>query len=262
MPLILAIDQGTTSTRAILFGADTVGRGRGPAGVPAAFPGLRLGRARARGPLVDDARDLPGRARAGRRRRAGTSPRIGITNQRETTLVWDRDTGQADRTAPSSGRTGARRTLCARLKADGPRGRWSPARTGLLLDPYFSGTKLAWLLDNVPGARARAERGELAFGTVDSWLLWRLTGGRRARHRRHQRLAHAALRHPPRRLGRRAARRSSACRARCCRRCATARPTSATTDAGPVRRRRSRSAASPATSRRRRSARPASRPAW
>jgi glycerol kinase len=113
--------------------------------------------------------------------RAGIAGRevaaVGITNQRETTLVWDRATGvpihraivwQCRRTAPA----------CDRLRADGlePTVR---ERTGLVLDAYFSGTKIAWLLDHVPGARARAARGQLAFGTVDSWLLWKLTGGRR-----------------------------------------------------------------------------------
>ncbi len=101
---------------------------------------------------------------------------VGLTNQRETTLLWDRRTGtplhraivwQDRRTAP----------LCDRLRADGLE-ELVRERTGLLLDPYFSGTKLRWLLDTVPGARTRAGRGELAFGTVDAWLLWKLTGGR------------------------------------------------------------------------------------
>jgi glycerol kinase len=101
---------------------------------------------------------------------------VGITNQRETTIVWERATGrpihdaivwQDRRTAP----------ICAALRERGVEPRVSAA-TGLLLDPYFSGTKVAWLLDSVPGARARAERGELAFGTVDTYLLWRLTGGK------------------------------------------------------------------------------------
>jgi glycerol kinase len=100
---------------------------------------------------------------------------IGITNQRETTVLWDRRTGvpvaraivwQDRRTAP----------LCERLRAQGLETEVA-ARTGLLLDPYFSGTKLAWLLDSDPGLRSRAERGELAFGTIDSWLVWQLTGG-------------------------------------------------------------------------------------
>ena len=100
---------------------------------------------------------------------------IGITNQRETTIIWDRATGEAIYPANV---WQDRRTAeaCARLLADGA-GPMIAARTGLLLDPYFSATKVAWILDNLPGARARAGRGELAFGTVDSFLLWHLTGG-------------------------------------------------------------------------------------
>src|SRR2546430_3560212 len=101
---------------------------------------------------------------------------VGITNQRETTIVGDRTTGapihraivwQCRRTAP----------FCERLRADGLES-LVRERTGLVLDAYFSGTKIRWLLDEVPGARKRAEAGELAFGTVDAWLLWKLTGGR------------------------------------------------------------------------------------
>ncbi len=112
--------------------------------------------------------------------RAGVEPSalagLGITNQRETTLVWSRTTGrpihnaivwQDRRTAP----------LCAELKERGCETLVS-TRAGLLLDPYFSATKIAWILDNVPDARAEAERGELAFGTVDSFLVWRLTNGK------------------------------------------------------------------------------------
>src|SRR5204863_9856669 len=101
---------------------------------------------------------------------------IGITNQRETTILWDRQTGepihnaivwQDRRTAP----------MCQELKEVGAES-LVRERTGLVIDPYFSGTKIAWLLDQIPGARARAERGELAFGTVDTWLVWQLTGNR------------------------------------------------------------------------------------
>src|SRR3954454_5929608 len=101
---------------------------------------------------------------------------IGITNQRETTLVWDRRDGRPIHNAIV---WQDRRTadLCAKLRAEGAEPLVA-ARTGLLLDPYFSGTKIAWLLDKVPGARAKAEAGHLAFGTVDTWLLWNLTGGR------------------------------------------------------------------------------------
>ena len=125
---------------------------------------------------------------------------IGITNQRETTVVWDRATGQAVHRAIV---WQDRRTadICAKLKAEGHEPAIS-AKTGLIIDPYFSGTKVAWILDHVPGARERAGRGELLFGTVDCYLLWRLTGWPGARHRRHQRLAHAAVQHPHRRMGR------------------------------------------------------------
>ncbi|MDI3260794.1 MAG: FGGY family carbohydrate kinase [Sinobacteraceae bacterium] len=101
---------------------------------------------------------------------------LGITNQRETTLIWERAGGrpihpaivwQDRRTAP----------WCAQ-HGGAERDRWLQAKTGLLLDPYFSATKIGWLLDHVPGARARARTGELAFGTVDTWLLWKLTGGK------------------------------------------------------------------------------------
>ena len=101
---------------------------------------------------------------------------IGITNQRETTFVWDRATGKAvHRAIVWQDRRTAE--ICAQLKADGHEQVIS-AKTGLIIDPYFSGTKIAWILDHVPGARERAERGELMFGTVDSYLLWRLTGGK------------------------------------------------------------------------------------
>jgi glycerol kinase len=101
---------------------------------------------------------------------------VGVTNQRETTVLWDRRSGEPVHNAIvwQDRRTAA---MCERLAADGL-GPLVRERTGLVLDPYFSGTKIAWLLDHVDGLRARAERGEIAFGTVDSWLVWRLTGGR------------------------------------------------------------------------------------
>ena len=170
---ILSIDQGTTSSRAILF---DIG------GLP-----LKTAQKEHRqiypqdGWVEHDAQEIwAATLSVGREALAGTSPgdvaAIGITNQRETTLLWDRETGQPVHNAIvwQDRRTAS---VCARLRGEG----FEPsvaAKTGLLLDPYFSGTKLAWLLDNVPGARARAERGELAFGTIDSWLVFRLTGGR------------------------------------------------------------------------------------
>src|SRR5262245_37253353 len=119
---------------------------------------------------------VAGEALAGAHLRAGDIAAIGSTNQRETTVVWDRKTGApiANAIVWQDRRTAA---ACDRLRADGAEALFRD-RTGLVLDAYFSGTKLAWLLDHVDGARARAERGELAFGTIDSWLIWKLTDGR------------------------------------------------------------------------------------
>jgi glycerol kinase len=174
MDYILALDQGTTSSRAILF--DAAGRVRGTAQQEFRqhFPQP--------GWVEHDAAEIWSTqlevARAVLRRTGVDAARvaaIGITNQRETTVLWDRATGVP--VAPAivwqDRRTAAR---CDALRERG----WAPRiqkTTGLVLDAYFSATKLAWLLDHVPGARARAERGELAFGTVDSWLIWNLTGG-------------------------------------------------------------------------------------
>ena len=172
---VLALDQGTTSSRAILFDR----RGRALASAQEEFrqhyprPGWVEHEP---ADLWDTTRRvaLTVLQRAGVR--GGDVAAVGIANQRETTLLWDRATGrplhraivwQDRRTAPA----------CASLERRGLGGLFRK-RTGLLLDPYFSGTKLAWLLDHVPGARRRAARGELAFGTVDTWLLWKLTGGR------------------------------------------------------------------------------------
>jgi glycerol kinase len=172
---VLAIDQGTTSTRAMLFRADMSVAALAQQEFPQHFP--------ADGEVEHAPEDLwtttveTGRAAM---RQAGAGARdiaaIGITNQRETTLLWERASGKPlHRAIVWQDRRTA--DLCARLRADGHEATVS-AKTGLLLDPYFSGSKLAWLLDNVPGARDLAARGELAFGTVDTYLLWRLTGGR------------------------------------------------------------------------------------
>ncbi|HEY5929168.1 MAG TPA: glycerol kinase GlpK [Burkholderiales bacterium] len=175
MKAILALDQGTTSSRAIVF--DQAGNALGLAQqeLTQIFPqsgwveqdpeeiwSTQIATARAAIAQAGiDARDIAG---------------IGITNQRETTVLWERATGkplfnaivwQDRRTA----------SLCEQLRAQGIEALFT-GRTGLLLDAYFSGTKLRWLLDNIEGARYRAENGELAFGTVDSWLIWNLTGGR------------------------------------------------------------------------------------
>lgn len=174
MTYILAIDQGTTSSRAILFDA-----GLKPVAVAQQefrqiFPQsgwVEHDPADLWQSVLSCAREVLGKAGVA----ATEVAAIGITNQRETTVVWDRATGvplynaivwQDRRTAG----------FCAELRAEGFE-EVITARTGLLADPYFSGTKLRWILDTVPGARGRAEAGELAFGTVDSWLIWNLTGG-------------------------------------------------------------------------------------
>jgi glycerol kinase len=175
MRAILALDQGTTGSTALVVGEDGAVLGRGYRELPQHYPQP--------GWVEHDPGEIwTTQLEAARTAlsAAGLAPRdlaaIGITNQRETTLLWDRRTGepvhraivwQCRRSAP----------LCERLRAEGlePMVR---ARTGLVLDAYFSGTKIAWLLDTRPELRARAARGELAFGTVDTWLLWRLTGGR------------------------------------------------------------------------------------
>jgi glycerol kinase len=171
---ILAIDQGTTSSRAIIFDANTAIIAVAQQEFPQHFP--------ASGWVEHEPEDLwdttlavcrEAMAKAGVK--AVDLAGVGITNQRETTLVWDRKTGKAiHRAIVWQDRRTAER--CAALKAEGHEPLVAQ-KTGLLLDPYFSGTKIAWILDHVPGARARAEKGELAFGTVDSFLLWRLTGG-------------------------------------------------------------------------------------
>ena len=172
---VLAIDQGTTSTRAILFRGNTSIAVVAQQEFPQHFP--------ADGEVEHEPDDLWSSTLATCRavlHQAGASASdiaaIGIANQRETTVLWDRASGRPMHRAIV---WQDRRTadLCVRLKAAGHESLFT-AKTGLLLDPYFSGTKLVWLLDNVPGARDRAARGELAFGTVDTYLLWRLTGGR------------------------------------------------------------------------------------
>jgi glycerol kinase len=172
---ILVIDQGTTSTRAMIFGSDAAPVAAAQEEFRQIFPRggwvehdpediWRSTLATAREALRKA--DLPASALAG----------LGIANQRETTLVWNRVTGRPIHNAIvwQDRRTAA---LCADLKARGCEPMIAE-RTGLLLDPYFSATKIAWILDNVAGARAQAERGELAFGTVDAFLMWRLTNGK------------------------------------------------------------------------------------
>ena len=169
MPHVIAIDQGTTSSRAIRFGPDMTPEATAQEEFAQHYPRS--------GWVEHDAADLWETARRCLDRLDPDDvAAIGITNQRETTLLWDRDTGsplhraivwQDRRTAD----------LCARLREQGHEEAVTAA-TGLLLDPYFSGTKLAWLLDHVEGAREAARSGRLAFGTVDAWLVWQLTGGK------------------------------------------------------------------------------------
>jgi glycerol kinase len=172
---ILAIDQGTTSSRAIVFDAGMKMISSAQEEIKQSYPQpgwvehdpneiwtsvvgtARQALANANIPLTDIAA-------------------IGITNQRETTVVWERKSGRAlNKAIVWQDRRTAE--VCDSLKADGYEKLFS-AKTGLLLDPYFSGTKLRWLLDNVDGLRERAEAGEVCFGTVDSWLIFNLTGGR------------------------------------------------------------------------------------
>ena len=175
MTYILAIDQGTTSSRAIVFNDKGRNCGTGQREFTQHYPDD--------GWVEHDPEEIWETTLASCREAiekagisAGDLAGIGITNQRETTLLWDRQTGKAVYPAIvwQDRRTAE---LTAKLKSQGLESTVSK-RTGLLLDPYFSGSKLAWILDNVPGVRQRAEAGELAFGTVDTFLLWRLTGGK------------------------------------------------------------------------------------
>ena len=176
MKYILSLDQGTTSSRAILFDHDGQVAGTASREFPQIYPRS--------GWVEHDPFDiLTSQLSSAVEVMAKTSARprdvvaLGITNQRETTIVWDRETGrpvynaivwQDSRTAP----------LTKRLYDEGAE-KTVREKTGLLLSPYFSASKIAWILDNVEGVRARAEQGKLAFGTVDSWLVWNLTSGKR-----------------------------------------------------------------------------------
>ena len=175
MSYLLAIDQGTTSSRALLFRSDLTLAALAQREFRQIFP--------ASGWVEHDPEDIWSTVLETCRealRNAGAQARdiaaIGVTNQRETTIVWDRRTGKAIHNAIV---WQDRRTadVCRALKEAGCE-ETIARKTGLLADPYFSGAKIAWMLDHVEGARAKAERGELAFGTVDSFLVWRLTGGR------------------------------------------------------------------------------------
>jgi len=171
---VLALDQGTTSSRALLFDQELSVRAVAQREFDQFFPQP--------GWVEHDPEQIAFSQIAVARaalEKAGASAKdvaaIGITNQRETTIVWNRETGQPIHNAIV---WQDRRTadFCERLRSDG----YAPLiqqRTGLLIDAYFSATKICWMLENVPGARALAEAGKLAFGTVDSWLVWKLTGG-------------------------------------------------------------------------------------
>jgi len=173
---ILALDQGTTSSRSIVFGRD----GRSIATAQQEFPQIlpSPGHVEHDPEAIWQSQLATARAAMEKAKLAARDiAAIGITNQRETTVLWDRDTGRPVANAIVwQSRISA--GVCERLKADGLEPMFRQ-RTGLLLDPYFSGTKIAHLLETIPGLRSRAERGEVLFGTVDSFLIWRLTGGRR-----------------------------------------------------------------------------------
>jgi len=172
---ILAIDQGTTGTRAVLLNREGEVMAKFYQGFTQYFPRA--------GWIEHDPEEIwrvTYQVIEGALSKAKISgsdiAAIGITNQRETTILWDKDSGrplyraivwQCRRTTP----------LCDKLKADGLEGTIKD-KTGLLIDPYFSATKIRWILDNIPGVRERAKRGKVLFGTVDSWLLWKLTGGK------------------------------------------------------------------------------------
>lgn len=174
MTYLLALDQGTSSSRSIVFDENGHIVALAQQELPQIYPKpgwvehdpMEIWRTQ-----LATAREALAKAKL----KAGDIRALGITNQRETTVVWNRKTGQPihhaivwqDRRAEAT---------CARLREDG-KADLIQAKTGLLVDAYFSGTKLKWLLDNVPRARQQAARGELAFGTIDSWLMWQLTGG-------------------------------------------------------------------------------------
>ncbi len=175
MSYVLSLDQGTTSSRSILFGKD----GRAIASAQQEFPQILP----SPGHVEHDPEAIwqsqlgtAQRVLADAKLTAKDVAAIGITNQRETTVLWEKATGKPVANAIVwQSRISA--SICERLKAAGHEPLYRE-KTGLLLDPYFSGTKIAHLLENIPGLKARAEKGEILFGTVDSFLVWRLTGGK------------------------------------------------------------------------------------
>ncbi len=174
MTALLAIDQGTTSTRAIVFDRSGAKRATAQRELPQHFP--QPGQVEHDAERIwEDTLTCVREALKTAGLDASGIAAMGITNQRETTVVWDRASGKPIHRAIvwQDRRTSS---FCQQHQDRSP---WLNERTGLLLDPYFSATKIAWILDKVPGARQRAEAGELAFGTIDSWLLWKLSGGKR-----------------------------------------------------------------------------------
>ncbi len=177
MKYILALDQGTTSSRALLLGRDGLVHGLAQAPFRQLFPKpgwVEHDPVEIWSSQLGVATEVLAQADA----TADSVAAIGITNQRETTIVWDRKTGEpiANAIVWQDRRTSA---FCDQIRAGGHEARIQQ-KTGLVVDAYFSASKIRWLLDNVPGAKERGRRGELAFGTVDSWLIWKLTAG--ARH--------------------------------------------------------------------------------
>jgi glycerol kinase len=175
MKVVLALDQGTSSSRAIVFDRNARMLGVAQKELTMHYPSP--------GWVEQDPQEIwstqlevAREALAAAKISVGDVAAAGIANQRETTVLWDRETGQPVHHAIvwQDRRTAAN---CDRLREQGVEALVT-GRTGLLLDPYFSGTKLQWMLDNLDGVRARAEAGLLAFGTVDAWLIWNLTGGR------------------------------------------------------------------------------------
>jgi glycerol kinase len=171
---VLAIDNGTTSTRAILFDHNANKIASGQKETTQILPKAGWVEHDAL-EIWNNTREVINQAVSGARTRASDIAAIGITNQRETTVVWDKATGtpvynaivwQDTRTTPIVD------ALAAKHDSE-----WFRSKTGLPLSTYFAGTKLRWILDNVPGVRTRAEKGELLFGTIDTWLLWNITGG-------------------------------------------------------------------------------------
>ena len=176
MKYIVALDQGTTSSRAILFDEKQAIHGVAQKEFSQIYPQpgwVEHNAMEIYSSIVSVMAEVVAKTNID----PADVAAIGITNQRETTIVWDKDTGMPVANAIV---WQCRRTAeyCESIKADTALTEYIRSATGLLVDAYFSATKIKWILDNVPGARAKAEQGRLLFGTVDSWLVWKLTGGK------------------------------------------------------------------------------------